>query len=59
MGMHANKANSILAKEALRWAVLRLQQEKIESASLDSRILLEYVLGVSREQLLFALELFA
>jgi release factor glutamine methyltransferase len=56
MVVQANKVNSILAKEALRWAVLKLQQEKIESASLDSRILLEYVLGVSREQLLFALD---
>jgi release factor glutamine methyltransferase len=53
----APKINEILAKEALRWAVLRLQQERIESASLDARILLEYVLGVSREQLLFSLDL--
>lgn len=57
MGMRANKVNNILAKEALRWAILKLQQERIESASLDGRILLEYVLGVSREQLLFSLEL--
>ncbi len=61
MGMRAKKINNILvnnvlAKEALRWAVLKLQQEKIESASLDGRILLEHVLGVSREQLLFALD---
>ena len=48
---------SVLAKEALRWAVLKLQQERIESASLDGRILLEYVLGVSREKLLFSLDL--
>lgn len=53
----APKINEMLAKEALRWAVLRLQQERIESASLDARILLEYVLGVSREQLLFSLDL--
>ena len=49
--------HSILAKEALRWAVMKLQQEHIESASLDARVLLEYVLGVNREQLLFSLEL--
>lgn len=49
--------NSLLAREALRFAVLRLQQERIESASLDGRILLEHVLGVSREQLLFSLDL--
>lgn len=49
--------HSILAKEALRWAVIKLQQERIESASLDARVLLEYVLGVNREQLLFSLEL--
>lgn len=49
--------HSTLAKDALRWAVLRLQQERIESASLDGRILLEYVLSVSREQLLFSLDL--
>lgn len=49
--------NSTLAKEALRWAVMKLQQERIESASLDARVLLEYVLGVNREQLLFSLEL--
>ncbi len=57
MGLRANKVENILAKEALRWAVLRLQQERIESASLDARILLEHVLGVSREQLLFSLDL--
>jgi release factor glutamine methyltransferase len=56
MMMRAKKADT-LAKEALRWAVMKLQQEHIESASLDARILLEYVLGVNREQLLFSLEL--
>ncbi len=53
----AVKVENNLAREALRWAVLRLQQEKIESASLDARILLEHVLGVSREELLFSLDL--
>lgn len=53
----AKKAENVLAKEALRWAVLKLQEERIESASLDARILLEYVLGVNREQLLFSLDL--
>lgn len=48
------KTNSI--REALRYAVLRLQQEKIESASLDARLLLEHVLRLSREQLLLAME---
>lgn len=57
MGILASKTNTVLAREALRWAVLKLQQEHIESASLDGRILLEHVLGVSREQLLFSLEL--
>lgn len=56
MMMRAKKVDT-LAKEALRWAVMKLQQERIESASLDARILLEYVLGVNREQLLFSLEL--
>lgn len=52
-----NTLNPRIAREALRWAVLRLQQERIESASLDARVLLEHVLGVSREQLLFSLDL--
>ncbi len=56
MMMRAKKVDT-LAKEALRWAVMKLQQERIESASLDARVLLEYVLGVNREQLLFSLEL--
>ncbi len=44
------------AKEALREAVMRLQAEHIETASLDARLLLEHALGVSREQLLMALD---
>jgi len=49
--------DSLLAKEAMREAVLRLQAAKIESASLDARIIMEQVLGVTREQLLFSLDL--
>ncbi|MBY0408475.1 MAG: peptide chain release factor N(5)-glutamine methyltransferase [Rickettsiales bacterium] len=40
------------AKEVLRHAVLRLQQAYIETASMDARILLQHVVGVSREELL-------
>ncbi|MDX1976022.1 MAG: peptide chain release factor N(5)-glutamine methyltransferase [Rickettsiales bacterium] len=47
---------SILTKEALRDAVMQLQAVRIETASLDARILLEHVLGVSREKLLLMLE---
>lgn len=43
---------SVAVTDALRQAVQSLQQSHIESASLDARILLQYVLGVSREQLL-------
>ena len=43
---------STAAADALRQAVLELQQAHIETASLDARILLQFVLGVSREQLL-------
>ena len=52
-----NSTHKIFATEALRWAVLKLQQAKISSASLDARILLEFVLDISREQLLFSLDL--
>lgn len=48
--------NPLLAREVLRSAVMRLQQARIESASLDARILLEHVLAVSRERLLFLLD---
>ncbi len=44
------------AKEALREAVMLLQRAHIETASLDARILLEYVLQVSRERLLLMLD---
>lgn len=40
------------AKDALRDAVLDLQQAHIETASLDARLLLQHVLNVTREQLL-------
>lgn len=51
-----SNAESLIAKDVLRWAVLALQQKHIETASLDARILLEFVLGVNREQLLFLLD---
>ncbi len=50
------KNNTISAKEVLLSAVLELQRAHVESASLDARILLEYVLGVSREQLLVGMD---
>ncbi len=40
------------AKDVLRHAVLQLQRAHIETASMDARILLQEVLGVTREQLL-------
>jgi release factor glutamine methyltransferase len=48
----ALQMNRMYAKDALRFAVLELQRAEIESASLDARLLLQHVLGVSREQLL-------
>lgn len=45
-------APAMSACEALRAAVLRLQQAGVESASQDARILLKEILGVTREQLL-------
>ena len=45
-----------ITSEALRAAVLRLQEARIESASLDARLLLEHVLGYTREQLLLAMD---
>lgn len=48
--------HSSLIKEALREAVKTLQGAHVETASLDARMLLEYVLGLSREQLLFKLD---
>lgn len=40
------------ATDALRDAVMALQQARVETASLDARLLLQHVLGVSREALL-------
>lgn len=42
------------AQDALRDAVRALQEARIESASVDARLLLQHVLGISREQLLAA-----
>jgi release factor glutamine methyltransferase len=56
MALLAGKIDMNSAKEHLRSAVLTLQQARIPSASLDARLLLEHVLGLSREQLLFVLE---
>lgn len=39
-------------KDVLRHAVLQLQRAHIETASMDARIILQYVLGVTREELL-------
>ncbi|MDE3061084.1 MAG: peptide chain release factor N(5)-glutamine methyltransferase [Pseudomonadota bacterium] len=39
----------ISAKDALRQAVTQLQQARIESASLDARLLLQHVLGMAHE----------
>jgi len=50
------KTKPITTQEVLRTAVLSLQQAKIESASLDARILLQHVLRLSREQFLLAME---
>ena len=48
----ALQMHKIYAKDALRLAVLELQRAEVETASLDARVLLQHVLGVSREQLL-------
>jgi release factor glutamine methyltransferase len=45
-----------VVSECLRHAVLTLQAAKIETASLDARLLLQEALGLSREQLLLAME---
>lgn len=50
------KHNDFSATEALRYGVMELQKEHIESASLDARILLEYVLDVTREQMLLVMD---
>jgi len=48
----ALQSRGFSAKNALRDAVMALQHAHIETASLDARLLLQHVLGVSREQLL-------
>ena len=48
----ALQLRAISAIDALRDAVLALQQAKIETASLDARLLLLHVLGISKEQFL-------
>ena len=48
--------NNFSAKQSLLAAVLELQRAHVESASLDARLLLEHVLGVSREQLLLGMD---
>lgn len=45
-------SRSIAAEEVLKSAIAALQHAHIETASLDARILLQHVLGVSRERLL-------
>jgi len=52
----ALRSTNISAKEALREGVARLQRAHIESASLDARLLLEHVLGTTREHLLFTFD---
>lgn len=49
------KNKTISAKEALLSAVMELQRAHVENASLDARVLLEHVLGISREQLLMGM----
>lgn len=56
MKAFALSAERIQAKEALREAVKNLQAAHVETASLDARLLLEYALGLSREQLLMKID---
>jgi release factor glutamine methyltransferase len=49
------KSKHKLVQDVLRDAVAALQREKIETASLDARILLQHVLHASREALLIAM----
>ena len=48
--------NNFSAKQSLLAAVLELQRSHVETASLDARILLEHVLGISREELLMGMD---
>jgi len=52
MPITALQSHKLSATDALRQAVMALQQAHIETASLDARLLLQFVLDVSREQLL-------
>ena len=52
----ADTLHGMTAKDTLRRAVLTLQAAKIETASIDARLLLQEALGVSREGLLMAME---
>lgn len=52
MPISALQSRHFSATNALRDAVKALQQARIETASLDARVLLQHVLGISREQLL-------
>lgn len=52
MPISALQTHKISATNALRRAIMQLQRAHIESASLDARLLLEHVLGVTREALL-------
>ncbi|MEZ5690564.1 MAG: peptide chain release factor N(5)-glutamine methyltransferase [Rickettsiales bacterium] len=57
MALPADRFLDINIKEILRQAVLNLQEERIQTASIDARVLLEHVLRVSREELLFSFDL--
>jgi len=50
------KNNNFSVMELLRSGVAQLQAAHVESASLDARILLEFALGVTREQMLLMME---
>jgi release factor glutamine methyltransferase len=52
MGALLKEAIGVNMQEALRAGVLRLQQAKIESASLDARILLQHAVHINREELM-------
>lgn len=52
----AMKLQTFTTADSLKRAILGLQAAKIESASLDARLLLQEALGASREQLLLRME---
>lgn len=55
--MLSSKGEAIInIRELLRKSALMLTQKNIESAMLDARILLEHVLGITREKLLLLLD---